>query len=114
MDTGALWHWGHTAERLAALAGVHLTTARRWKAAGHRPRPWLAKLLRIVLAGELDDISAAWRGWRIAGDELVSPEGWRFTPGEVRAGRLLEARLARLEAERRLPAQADWIDGRWR
>lgn len=111
-DAGELWHWGHSAERLASLAEVHITTARRWKT-GKRPRPSLMKLARIVLAGELDQLGPTWRGWKIRNGELVSPEGWTFTPGEVRAIRLLEAKIARLEADRRLELQADWVSDRW-
>jgi hypothetical protein len=25
-----------------------------------------------------------WKGWRFVGDDLISPEGWRFTEGEIR------------------------------
>lgn len=112
MEPGELWHWGRSAEELAALAGVHLTTARRWKA-GARPKAWLLKLLAIALEGELGEISRAWRGWRIHRGELVSPEGWRFTPGNVRSIPFLEMRIASLEADRRFPRQADWIEGRF-
>lgn len=46
-------------------------------------------------------ISPAWSGWSLDAGELVSPEGWRFTPGDVRAGVYQELRARTLEADLR-------------
>lgn len=42
-------------------------------------------LLEFALEGELGAIAPAFRGWRLDArhGELVSPEAWRFTPGEI-------------------------------
>lgn len=103
---------GVSAERLARLTGCHLTTARRWKDR-RRARSWLVLLVRTVLEGELDAISRTWRGWSIIGDELVSPEGWRFTPGDVRSVPFLVAQVKAYQARERTHLQADWIEERY-
>lgn len=47
----------------------------------------MQRLLELTLEGELGAVAAAFAGWRLDArhGELVSPEGWRFTPGEIRA-----------------------------
>lgn len=87
-------------ERLVELTGAHVTTVRRWKRKARLPR-WLARLVRVCLAGELDDVDRAWRGWKIRNGELVSPEGASYTPGAVRAGHLWKCRALELGALRR-------------
>jgi len=89
--------WGRaTTETLSTLTGAHHTTARRWKRLTELPR-WLAILVRVVLEGELADVSAEFAGWCIRHGELVSPEGVRFTPGQIRA---LPFRLQQVQAMR--------------
>lgn len=88
---------------LERLAGVHRTTAARWK---RRARAgflatWLARLVNTLHRGHLDDINAAWRGWLINphDGQLVSPEGLSVTQGQIRAlPQLYELRRA-LELE---------------
>lgn len=72
---------------LAGRAGVSLVTLRRWKRTGRLPA-W-ARILIALLSGELDLVDKAFRGWIIRRGELVSPEGWCFTPGEIRSIPLL-------------------------
>lgn len=98
---------------LVALTGAHASTARRWKRAARVPA-WLVLLVGVVWRGELDAISPAWRGWRLVRGELVSPEGWTATPGEVCALPLMRGQIAAYQAAQRLPAQGDWIEGRFR
>jgi hypothetical protein len=76
---------------LVELTGVHPVTVRRWKKLAQVPR-WLERLVRVCLRGELGEIDRTWSGWRIVRGELVSPEGWRFTPGAVRASYLWKQR----------------------
>lgn len=97
---------------LAALGGVHLSTARRWKRSGKCPRS-VVLLVRVCHCGELDPIHSSWRGWRVVRDQLVSPEGWQFTPGAVRSIPLLQRHLAEARRAQRFIAQADWIAGRY-
>ena len=76
---------------LVELTGVHPVTVRRWKKLVRLPC-WLERLVRVCVHGELADVDPAWRGWRLIAGELVSPEGWTYTPGAVRAGRLWKQR----------------------
>lgn len=103
---------GIPAAHLARVAGVHLTTAKRWKRS-RRMRRWLLLLVETCLRGELEPISRPWAGWRIHGKHLVSPEGWKFTPGQVRSIPFMHAQVAAYQAERRTHLQADWIDERY-
>lgn len=62
---------------------------------------------------ELAQLDAAWRGWRLVRGELVSPEGWRFTPGAVLAGELYRRRVCEIsERERgeRLALEVDPVN----
>jgi uncharacterized protein DUF3653 len=101
-----------TVSDLAALGRVHLATARRWKRTGKCPRS-VERLVRVCHCGELDDIHAAWRGWRLVRGTLYSPEGWEFTPGAVRTLPLLERQVREMRRERGFIAQADWLTGRF-
>lgn len=93
-----------SAGHLARVLGVPTRTARRWKAAGRLPAPWL---LLFLLLGERDlgALDEAWRGWRLARGEIVSPEGLAFRPGEVLAASIRMQQLAELERQLREPQQ---------
>lgn len=89
---------------LAATCGVSLRTAERWRARGTMPAA-LALAVALLQDGDLGVFSAAWRGWKLVRDELVSPENWTFRPGEVAAIPLMSQQVRlyqRLAAE---PAQ---------
>ena len=104
--------FGVPVERLVAITGAHLTTARRWKRF-RRPPQWLAALIELCVGGELDRISRTWRGWKIRGEHLVSPEGWEFTPGAIRAIPFMKAQIKTYQEKQRCIQQADWVDQRW-
>jgi hypothetical protein len=104
--------YGHPAESLARLTGRHMTTARRWKNLRRVPL-WLATLVRVCLDGDLGPISATWRGWTVRGRHLVSPEGWEFTPGDVRSVPFLHAQVAAYQQRQRTALQADWVEERY-
>jgi hypothetical protein len=64
----------------ADLLGVSRRTVRYWDA-GRSRVPWSAvRLLRILRAGELP--SDHWPGWRVQGDQLITPAGVAFRSGE--------------------------------
>jgi len=69
-------------ETIAAVCGVSLETARRWRRLGRCPEP--ARRL-LAVANDLGMISPTWTGWTIRGDVIISPEGLEATPGEVAA-----------------------------
>lgn len=104
--------YGVPADRAAAVTGAHLTTVRRWKRLRRAPG-WVSALVELCIAGELDRISRTWRGWRIRGELLISPEGWEFTPGAIRAIPLKDALIRSYQQKQRCVQQADWIDERW-
>lgn len=103
---------GVSAEELADLACVHLSTARRWKRTGKCPRS-IERLVRVCHRGELDDLHRTWRGWRLVRGILTSPEGWESTPGAVRSIPLLQRQVKDYQLERRFIAQADWVAERY-
>lgn len=73
-----------TPGEIAAACRVSLRTARRWHAAGRMP--YGASLaLSARFARALAPEAPAWRGWRIVGDAIVSPEGEEWTQGRLRA-----------------------------
>jgi hypothetical protein len=89
-------------KHIADTCGVDLTTARRWKRRAQRPPPWAFPLLM----GDLGFFDPAWKGWRLVRGELVSPENWRITLGDVLAQRLVAAQIAAYQTEnRRLKAE---------
>lgn len=102
--------YGISIAHLVEITGCTDRTARRYKRLQVLP-PWLARLVAICLEGELGEISRAWRGWRLAHGELISPEGWRFNPGQIHALPFLRQQLQAAQVRGRLPGQADWISG---
>jgi DNA-binding XRE family transcriptional regulator len=67
-------------EAVAALLHVSERTVRNWEA-GRAAVPYSAlELLRIHVGHELP--GSAWRGWRVRGEALVSPEGREFLASE--------------------------------
>src|SRR5688572_14625175 len=76
--------YGIPATELAALTGVHLDTARRWKRAGTIPDPH-ATIIALKLYGDLGQLSLAWKGFALISDQLWTPEGSPITPGQIRA-----------------------------
>lgn len=103
------WDAFHT-ERLCRLTGRHPTTVRRWLRTKKFPN-WVRKLEE--LAADLGELEREWRGWALRAGELVSPEGWRFTPPDVRCIPFMRGQIQALQIERYTHLQADWIDGRY-
>lgn len=97
---------GYAAVWLALVCAVNVSTARRWKRRGRIPARY-SHLVSLADGADLGALSPAWRGWRLAGDDLVNPEGERFRVDQVRALRLKEQLAAELEARlRRVLARA--------
>jgi hypothetical protein len=94
---------GINVNELARICHVSLKTAARWKSGTTCP-PESALLL---LAGDLGCFDAAWKGWRVARGNMISPEGWEITLGDVISSPLLRQQLAAFKTElRRLRAAA--------
>lgn len=83
MDARDLLH-GLNPKSISALCRVSIHTARRWKKSGRVPGPH-ARVLELLIAGHLGALGSTWSGWSVRGADLVTPEGWRVSPGEIRA-----------------------------
>lgn len=98
--------YGITIKEIARICHVDLTTARRWKRGARCP----PKSALLLIGGDLGCFDAAWKGWRVHGGNLISPEGWEITLGDVISSPLLRQQLAAFKSElRRLRAAADLI-----
>ena len=93
---------GVKADELAALCGVSIRTARRWIANGYMPSG-LAIGFKLLKDGDLGNLHKAWRGWRLVGDKIYSPDGWDFRPGEIAAIPLRDQLIKALRAELQQP-----------
>lgn len=89
---------------IAETCQVHPDTARRWKRQGSAPAPALA-LIRALYNHDLGAISPVWVGWSIVKGNLVSPQGDKFAPGVVLAGKYHRQRAADMELEIAQPKQ---------
>lgn len=86
---------------IAERCQVHPDTARRWKRTGNIPKGALA-LLKVLHNHDLGETSEAWAGWAIRGGDLVSPQGDRFSPGLVLAGKYYREMSRDRDRRRRL------------
>lgn len=87
--------YGLPAELIAERTGVDVSTARRWKSGATR----IPKSAQLILAADLGCFSPEWAGWRLNGQDLVSPEGWRIARGQVLNVPLLRQQLAAYQVE---------------
>lgn len=86
---------GINVNEVARICHVSLKTAARWKSGTTCP-PEAALML---LAADLGCFSPEWSGWRLKGQDLISPEGWRIARGQVMIVPLLRQQLAAYEVE---------------
>jgi hypothetical protein len=89
--------YGLSAKDIARICKVDLATARRWRRGATCP-PESALML---LSGDLGYLDPAWRGWKVRGGQLVSPENWIATPGDVLSIQLTQAQLSTYRSENR-------------
>jgi hypothetical protein len=93
--------YGVPVEEIARACGVHLDTARRWKRKGSAPLAAI-RLIRALWEHDLGGVSRDWDGWKIVKGMLYSPEGEKFTPGDVKAARYYRDMVRELERPRQL------------
>lgn len=86
---------GINVNEVSRICHVSLKTAARWKAGTTCP-PESALML---VAADLGCFSLEWAGWRLVGQDLISPEGWRIARGQVMIVPLLRQQLAAYEVE---------------
>lgn len=82
---------------LARICEVDITTARRWMRGAQRPPQWAL----CLLIGDLSFFDPKWKGWRLIRGDLVSPENWVITLGDVLAQRLVAAQISAYQIENR-------------
>jgi hypothetical protein len=64
----------------------------------------------ILIQADLGCFDPAWAGWRIYKSDLISPEGWGITKGDVISSPILRQQLAAFKSElARFRAVADSI-----
>lgn len=91
---------------LRDVAGVHRTTAARWRAAQRLPRA-VSLLVRTMHHGELELVHDTWRGFRLDRRDgtLWTPEDYPLKPGDLLAIKYRAAQLRELELALRAPAR---------
>lgn len=87
--------YGITIKEIARICHVDLTTARRWKRGARCP----PKSALLLIRADLGCFSPEWAGWRLNGQDLISPEGWRIARGQVMIVPLMRQQLAAYEVE---------------
>lgn len=85
---------------LRDVAGAHRTTVARWRQAQRLPRA-VSVLIRVMHDGELELVHPAWAGFKLdrRTGELVTPEAWPCTPGDLLAIKYRMAQVRALERE---------------
>ena len=101
-----------SAETIAELVRVHVTTARRWKRYGDAPYA-AEKLIELLSTRDLGLIDPKWNGWMLKDGRLVAPTGMEFSSGEILAIPFVQQLVASYQRDARLPRQADWIEGKY-
>lgn len=101
-----------SAEVIAEITGVHITTGRRWKR-GEVPPLAALKVIALYQTGELGTVDLKWNGWRLRNGLLISEDGSSFTPGQVRAIPFMAMQIDSYKRDQRFVRQADWITQRW-
>jgi hypothetical protein len=90
--------YGIPSKEIARICGVDLATARRWKRGASCP----PKTARMILEGDLGVFDPAWGGWTLRSGELLSPEGWGATPGEILSIPLMRLQIASYQLDQRI------------
>lgn len=91
--------YGLSVKEIARICQVDLATARRWKRGAFCP-PYTAL---AMLRRDLGCFDPRWDGWVINDKaELVSPEGWIATTGDVLSIQLTQMQLSTYRTENRV------------
>lgn len=85
--------YGIPISEIARICRVDLSTARRWKRGAICP-PYSAT---VLLDGDLGAFGEYWRGWRVVGEVIRSPDGWCVRRDDALAVPLM---LGQIEAMR--------------
>lgn len=80
---------GYPASLIQEVCGVSKVTANLWKRGKRVPSKRAVRLFRLHVQGRV--MPRSWDGWFFneKNGEIVSPEGWCFDPGRLRALEIL-------------------------
>jgi hypothetical protein len=90
--------YGLPAEEIARRCRVDVATARRWKRGARCP----PRTALMILVEDLGCFDPAWKGWCIRDGQLISPEGWAASPGDVLALPLMRAQIISYQRDQRI------------
>jgi hypothetical protein len=81
--------YGYPAFVIEEVCMVSKVTACAWKAGKRKPSKRALRLFELFAQGRV--VPKQWDGWRFNSKtgELVSPDGWAFDPGRIRAMEVL-------------------------
>lgn len=96
--------YGIRAEIIAELCQVDIATARRWKSGASR----MPHAAAALVSGDLGAFSPYWKGWRIQGDAIISPDGWQIRRDDALTVPLMLGQINALRAE--LAKSREWGD----
>jgi len=80
---------GFNVNEVARICRVSLKTAGRWKDGTTCP----PDSALMILEADLGCFDQVWKGWRLHHGNLISPEGWEITKGDVISSPLLRQLL---------------------
>lgn len=87
-------------EKLARLSGTTTRTVNNWLT-GKTPVPQSVINYLSLRRGDLGKLSGDWNGWTLEKDGfLYSPEGWKLSPYNVKAGHFLRINSQHSEIKR--------------
>jgi transcriptional regulator with XRE-family HTH domain len=95
--------YGISAAEISRRCRVDIATARRWERGARCPPATSI----MILAEDLGCFDPAWKGWRIRDGQLLSPEGWAASPGEILALPLMRAQITSYQRDQRI-AKAEY------
>lgn len=93
---------GINISEIARICHVSAKTAKRWKDGTVCP----PKTALMVLSRDLGWLDPDWRGWKIRGDSIISPDGWTISRNDALSVPLMHGQIAALRGELRKVREA--------
>jgi hypothetical protein len=96
-------------QKAADFLKVDRSTVSRWRTGATQLPYHVAQLLHIMAGNPPEEAKQKWfKGWKFNGDLFISPEGDKYTEGDIRALRIMQSEIICLKAEiRRLRSDND-------
>lgn len=89
-------------DKAAKFLQVDRSTISRWRTGKVKMPFAVAQLLHVMAGNPPAGAKQQWfKGWRFNGDLFISPEGEKYTEGDIRSLRLVQAEILGLKAELR-------------